>query len=85
MENNHFFFSNFLQYFKDNPDHSNPSYSTKNGIYEEGCGLENVVMSWGHDDYMYLVCLIKSSSELETFFLVYFLWHLMVNEVLIYL
>lgn len=43
------------KYFKDNPDHSNPSYSTKNGIYEEGCGLENVVMSWGHDDYMYLV------------------------------
>ncbi|KAL3535669.1 hypothetical protein ACH5RR_004130 [Cinchona calisaya] len=43
------------KYFKNNPDYNNPSYSTKNGIYEEGCGLENVVMSWGHDDYMYLV------------------------------
>ena len=23
--------------------------STKNGMYEEQCGLENVLMSWGHD------------------------------------
>ncbi|XP_057968463.1 inositol oxygenase 1-like [Malania oleifera] len=43
------------KYFKDNPDNSNPAYSTKNGIYSEGCGLENVMISWGHDDYMYLV------------------------------
>ncbi|CAI9100494.1 OLC1v1037613C5 [Oldenlandia corymbosa var. corymbosa] len=43
------------KYFKQNPDIKNPAYSTKNGVYEEGCGLENVVMSWGHDDYMYLV------------------------------
>ncbi|EEF48139.1 inositol oxygenase 4 [Ricinus communis] len=42
-------------YFKENPDSKNPTYSTKNGIYEEGCGLENVMISWGHDDYMYLV------------------------------
>ncbi|GMY06375.1 probable inositol oxygenase [Fagus crenata] len=43
------------KYFKDNPDYNNPSYNTKLGIYSEGCGLENVLMSWGHDDYMYLV------------------------------
>ncbi|XP_038700718.1 inositol oxygenase 2-like [Tripterygium wilfordii] len=43
------------KYFKENPDHSNPAYNTKNGIYREGCGLENVMISWGHDDYMYLV------------------------------
>ncbi|XP_022842573.1 inositol oxygenase 2-like isoform X2 [Olea europaea var. sylvestris] len=43
------------KYFEDNPDSKNPAYTTKNGIYQEGCGLENVVMSWGHDDYMYLV------------------------------
>ncbi|XP_073289762.1 inositol oxygenase 4-like [Primulina huaijiensis] len=43
------------KYFKTNPDLENPSYNTKNGIYEEGCGLENVLMSFGHDDYMYLV------------------------------
>lgn len=43
------------KYFTDNPDFENPAYSTKNGIYKEGCGLDNVVISWGHDDYMYLV------------------------------
>lgn len=39
----------------ENPDFNNPNYNTKAGIYSEGCGLENVFMSWGHDDYMYLV------------------------------
>ncbi|XP_059433401.1 inositol oxygenase 4-like [Corylus avellana] len=43
------------KYFKENPDYNNPAYNTKNGIYSEGCGLENVMISWGHDDYMYLV------------------------------
>ncbi|CAN6564466.1 unnamed protein product [Malus baccata var. baccata] len=43
------------KYFKENPDYNNPSYNTKNGIYSKGCGLDNVMISWGHDDYMYLV------------------------------
>lgn len=43
------------KYFKENPDHYNPAYNTKCGIYSEGCGLDNVLVSWGHDDYMYLV------------------------------
>jgi len=41
--------------FKDNPDFNNPDYMTKCGIYEEGCGLDKVVMSWGHDEYLYNV------------------------------
>ncbi|KAL0315723.1 UNVERIFIED_CONTAM: Inositol oxygenase 1 [Sesamum radiatum] len=44
------------KYFKDNSDFNNPAYNTKNGIYQEGCGLDKVLMSWGHDEYMYLVC-----------------------------
>ncbi|KAG2718281.1 hypothetical protein I3843_03G206400 [Carya illinoinensis] len=43
------------KYFKENPDYNNPAYNTKNGIYTEGCGFDNVMISWGHDDYMYLV------------------------------
>ncbi|KAB1209261.1 Inositol oxygenase 1 [Morella rubra] len=43
------------KYFKENPDYNNPAYNTKYGIYSEGCGLDNVMVSWGHDDYMYLV------------------------------
>ncbi|KAL7177277.1 hypothetical protein ACSBR2_030596 [Camellia fascicularis] len=42
-------------YFEYNLDSKNSTYSTKNGIYSEGCGLDNVIISWGHDDYMYLV------------------------------
>ncbi|OMO93307.1 Inositol oxygenase [Corchorus olitorius] len=44
-----------FKYFKENPDFNNPKYNTKNGIYSEGCGLDNVLMSWGHDDYMCMV------------------------------
>ncbi|XP_044464806.1 inositol oxygenase 2-like [Mangifera indica] len=43
------------KYFKENPDYNNPAFNTKNGIYSEGCGLNNVMFSWGHDDYMYTV------------------------------
>jgi len=25
------------------------------GVYEEGCGLSNIDMSWGHDEYLYHV------------------------------
>ncbi|TXG61503.1 hypothetical protein EZV62_012866 [Acer yangbiense] len=50
------------KYFKDNPDINNPAYNTKNGIYTEGCGLENVMISWGHDDYMYLVAKENGST-----------------------
>uniref|UniRef100_A0A670ZCF1 Inositol oxygenase n=1 Tax=Pseudonaja textilis TaxID=8673 RepID=A0A670ZCF1_PSETE len=28
---------------------------TKYGMYQPHCGLENVLMSWGHDEYMYQV------------------------------
>ena len=24
-------------------------------MYEAGCGIENVLMSWGHDEYLYHV------------------------------
>ncbi|KAI3472622.1 hypothetical protein Pfo_031233 [Paulownia fortunei] len=34
-------------HFKGNPDYNNPAYNTKFGIYSEGCGLDNVLMSWG--------------------------------------
>ncbi|CAN4100120.1 unnamed protein product [Withania somnifera] len=43
------------KYCKENPDFSNPAYNSKFGVYSEGCGLDKVLMSWGHDDYMYLV------------------------------
>ncbi len=45
----------FPEFFADNPDSNVAEYSTRLGIYEEGCGLDNVTMSWGHDEYLYHV------------------------------
>jgi inositol oxygenase len=45
----------FHQFFADNPDSREPRYQTRLGVYEEGCGLDNVYMSWGHDEYIYNV------------------------------
>jgi inositol oxygenase len=42
----------FPEYFAANPDSKVPEYQTKYGIYEPGCGLRNVHMSWGHDTYI---------------------------------
>lgn len=47
-----------------NPDIHNPKYNTKYGIYEPNCGLKNVVMSWGHDEYMYQVLKHHSTCRL---------------------
>ena len=45
----------FSEFFTDNPDYQIPAYQTSCGVYEEGCGLDKVHMSWGHDEYMYNV------------------------------
>jgi len=43
--------------FKLNTDINDSRYNTKLGIYEENCGFDNVLMSWGHDEYLYQVLL----------------------------
>ena len=45
----------FPEFFADNPDSRVPDYQTKYGIYEPNCGLDNVHLSWGHDEYIYRV------------------------------
>ena len=45
----------FHEFFAENPDSKVPEYQSKCGIYEEGCGLDNVYLSWGHDEYLYHV------------------------------
>ena len=52
------------QFFEENPDDQNPALKIKLGIYTENCGLDKVTMSWGHDEYMYLV--IVTSSDLTS-------------------
>ncbi len=43
------------EFLADNPDFHNPAYETQSGIYEAHCGLDNVHLSWGHDEYLYQV------------------------------
>jgi inositol oxygenase len=43
----------FSEFFELNPDIHKAELQTKNGIYEEGCGLDKVHLSWGHDEYIY--------------------------------
>lgn len=43
----------YPEFFNLNPDYTNPAYNTKYGVYAPNCGLRNVYMSWGHDEYVY--------------------------------
>ena len=45
----------YPEFFTANPDINNEQYNTKLGVYKENCGLRNVHMSWGHDEYLYHV------------------------------
>jgi inositol oxygenase len=45
----------FPRFFEANPDSKIARFQTPNGIYAEGCGLDAVVLSWGHDEYIYHV------------------------------
>jgi inositol oxygenase len=45
----------FPEFFADNPDSPASAYQTLCGIYSEGCGLDRVHLSWGHDEYLYHV------------------------------
>ena len=49
--------------FTMNPDWHNEKLMTTMGIYEQGCGLDNVMLSWGHDEYLYNICKKQSRCE----------------------
>ncbi len=45
----------YPEFFEANPDSQDERYNTKYGVYEPNCGLKNVKMSWGHDEYLYQI------------------------------
>jgi len=45
----------YHEFFAENPDSAAADYRSANGIYEGGCGIDNIHMSWGHDEYLYHV------------------------------
>jgi inositol oxygenase len=46
----------YPEYFAENPDSYDERFNTKYGVYSPHCGLDNVHMSWGHDEYLYHIC-----------------------------
>jgi inositol oxygenase len=45
----------YPEFFAESPDAQVSQYQTPCGIYAEGCGLDRVHLSWGHDEYLYQV------------------------------
>ncbi len=44
------------EHFINNPDYNNSLYQSEYGIYKPNCGLDQIHMSYGHDEYLYHVC-----------------------------
>ena len=82
----------FYDYFKLNDDYNNPKYNTKYGIYDKNIcskeglmginpntGNDNIIMSWGHDEYLYQICKTQSKLPLEALYMLrfhsFYPWH----------
>jgi inositol oxygenase len=67
----------YPEYFAANPDSRNPRYQTPLGVYKEGCGLDKVDISWGHDEYLYHV--VKDYLPDEALYMIryhsFYPWH----------
>lgn len=65
--------------FMKNPDLKNPLYNTKYGIYQKHCGLDKVMLSWGHDEYMYHIAKLNSTLPPEALAMIryhsFYPWH----------
>ncbi|ESZ98338.1 inositol oxygenase [Sclerotinia borealis F-4128] len=65
--------------FKNNPDYNHPVYSTKYGVYSPGIGLDNLKMSWGHDEYLYHVVEGQSTLPKDALAMIryhsFYSWH----------
>jgi len=65
--------------FKQNEDFEHPIYDTKFGIYSPGCGLDKVMLSWGHDEYLYHIAKEQSTLPDEALAMIryhsFYPWH----------
>jgi len=76
-------FSDYIVYpefFSENPDAKDSRYNTKYGIYEPNCGLHNVLMNYGHDEYLYQVltgnpCLLPEEGLYVLRYHSFYAWH----------
>lgn len=70
----------YPEFFSANPDTKDPRYNTKYGIYEPNCGLHNVLMNYGHDEYLYQVltgnpCLLPDEGLYVLRYHSFYAWH----------
>jgi inositol oxygenase len=67
----------YPEFFSDNADRHDPSLQSRCGVYEEGCGLRNVHLSWGHDEYLYHV--VKDRMPEPALYMIryhsFYAWH----------
>jgi inositol oxygenase len=67
----------YHELFAENPDRSVGEYQTPLGIYAQGCGLDALHLSWGHDEYLYHV--VKDFVPEETAYVIryhsFYPWH----------
>jgi inositol oxygenase len=67
----------FPEYFAANPDSNVARFQTDDGVYERGCGLDKVHLSWGHDEYLYHV--VKDHLPEESLYMIryhsFYPWH----------
>lgn len=65
--------------FKENEDFEHPVYDTQFGIYSPGCGLDKVMLSWGHDEYLYHIAKEQSTLPDEALAMIryhsFYPWH----------
>ncbi|KAJ7913223.1 DUF706-domain-containing protein [Mycena leptocephala] len=65
--------------FAGNPDSKDAVYSSEYGVYKPHCGLDNVMLSWGHDEYLYHVLKEQSSLPEEGLAMIryhsFYPWH----------
>ena len=60
----------FPEFFAANHDANVPEYQTRLGLYTENCGLDKVMISWGHDEYLYQVT--KNYLPMEALYMIRF-------------
>ncbi|TFK19353.1 myo-inositol oxygenase [Coprinopsis marcescibilis] len=69
----------YAETFENNPDSKDALYSTKYGIYKPNCGLDDVMLSWGHDEYLYNVFKDQSYLPAEALAMIryhsFYPWH----------
>lgn len=67
----------YPEFFSENPDASDPRFQSECGIYEKHCGLGQVLMSWGHDEYLYHV--LKEHLPTPALYMIryhsFYAWH----------